>query len=102
MIFSKDFRVISEKILCQIYCLTFENISLIHSLAEEDKCHPNPCHNNGVCTETNGQYVCTCGEGFKGVNCQGMFNYLNVENLLNLRLISLRATLYVCFTPRLI
>lgn len=48
-----------------------ETLYFIHALTEEDKCHPNPCHNNGVCTETNGQYVCTCGEGFKGVNCQG-------------------------------
>ena len=38
----------------------------------EDKCHPNPCKNGGVCTEANGQYVCTCAEGFKGINCQGL------------------------------
>lgn len=41
-------------------------------LLEEDKCHPNPCKNGGVCTEANGQYVCTCAEGFKGINCQGL------------------------------
>ena len=40
-------------------------------LTEEDKCHPNPCHNSGVCTEANGMYVCTCPQGFKGLNCQG-------------------------------
>jgi len=25
---------------------------------EENKCHPNPCRNSGVCTMANGGYVC--------------------------------------------
>lgn len=39
---------------------------------EENHCHPNPCRNAGVCTEADGAFVCTCSEGFKGVNCEGM------------------------------
>lgn len=38
---------------------------------EENHCHPNPCRNAGVCTEADGAFVCTCSEGFKGVNCEG-------------------------------
>ena len=38
---------------------------------EENKCHPNPCHNGGTCTEANGGYVCTCNEGYKGTECEG-------------------------------
>lgn len=42
-----------------------------NSSLEENHCHPNPCRNSGVCTEADGAFVCTCSEGFKGVNCEG-------------------------------
>lgn len=41
-------------------------------LQEENKCHPNPCRNGGICTEANGAYICTCMEGYKGSNCEGI------------------------------
>lgn len=40
-------------------------------ILEENKCHPNPCRNGGICTEANGAYICTCMEGYKGMNCEG-------------------------------
>ena len=48
----------------------FKNLPNNSSL-EENHCHPNPCRNSGVCTEADGAFVCTCSEGFKGINCEG-------------------------------
>ena len=47
-------------------------LTVLFSLQEENKCHPNPCRNGGICTEANGGFICTCMEGYKGTNCEGM------------------------------
>ena len=52
-------------------CAVFDCFSLF--FLEENKCHPNPCRNGGICTEADGGYICTCMEGFKGLTCQGQF-----------------------------
>ncbi len=34
-------------------------------------CSPNPCQNNGFCTQTGtSNYICSCLSGFQGSNCQ--------------------------------
>uniref|UniRef100_A0A7M4G1Z8 Milk fat globule EGF and factor V/VIII domain containing n=1 Tax=Crocodylus porosus TaxID=8502 RepID=A0A7M4G1Z8_CROPO len=43
---------------------------------EKGPCHPNPCHNNGVCQippnrgDVFTEYICKCPSGFEGTHCQ--------------------------------
>lgn len=48
------------------------------SNTEQNKCHPNPCRNGGTCTGINeGEgFECTCREGYKGKNCEGMLRIM--------------------------
>eukprot|EP00795_Rhopilema_esculentum_P008087 gene8087-14003_t len=34
------------------------------------ECVPNPCQNNGTCSQNGGQFVCNCPAGWSGVLCQ--------------------------------
>ena len=34
-----------------------------------DPCGPNPCLNNGQCSDVHGNAVCVCDTGFKGRYC---------------------------------
>ncbi|CAC5379530.1 unnamed protein product [Mytilus coruscus] len=36
---------------------------------EVDRCDPNPCQNNGSCTDFKESYSCACTVGWKGENC---------------------------------
>lgn len=56
---------------------------MLFCFQEENKCHPNPCRNGGICTEANGAYICTCMEGYKGINCEGIFLFSCLNNNLN-------------------
>ena len=38
-------------------------------LSDTDDCFPNPCLNNGTCTDGVNDYNCTCVPGFVGKNC---------------------------------
>jgi hypothetical protein len=33
-------------------------------------CMPNPCANNGLCTQTPTGYICSCSYPYTGTNCQ--------------------------------
>jgi len=33
-------------------------------------CNPNPCANNGLCTQTTTGYICSCSYPYTGPNCQ--------------------------------
>ena len=33
-------------------------------------CMPNPCANNGLCTQTTTGYICSCLYPYTGTNCQ--------------------------------
>ena len=42
------------------------------NLCEINSCSPNPCDNGGSCQmddNVQGGYVCTCPDGYTGVNC---------------------------------
>ena len=42
------------------------------SILEIDECQPNPCKNDGACSNNpNGGFSCNCKEGFRGVVCEG-------------------------------
>ena len=67
------------------YCFIYHSrikcgIAFRICISEENHCHPNPCRNAGVCTEADGAFVCTCSEGFKGVNCEGRNNEWTFED----------------------
>lgn len=40
-------------------------------------CFPNPCKNEGLCTEVKNKdgYMCICNEGFVGKNCESKNNW---------------------------
>jgi hypothetical protein len=35
-----------------------------------DECVPEPCQNNGTCTDQINAYECQCIPGFNGTNCE--------------------------------
>ncbi len=41
-----------------------------HCETDLDECDPNPCRNNGICTDLINSYRCTCPNGFEGKNCE--------------------------------
>ena len=40
------------------------------SCFEEEVCSPNPCQNDGTCSESLASYKCECPDGFTGRNCE--------------------------------
>ena len=36
---------------------------------DKDECSPNPCRNNGSCTDSVADFLCTCRDGWKGKTC---------------------------------
>ena len=49
--------------------LLVENPSHVLLSSDTDDCYPNPCLNNGTCTDGVNDYKCTCVPGFAGKNC---------------------------------
>nr|XP_032827811.1 vitamin K-dependent protein C-like isoform X1 [Petromyzon marinus] len=35
-----------------------------------DQCASSPCQNNATCHDRKGRYICTCDEGWEGINCE--------------------------------
>ena len=50
--------------------------AFLRFLVNIDECEPQPCLNDGVCTDGINEYTCACVPGYEGDNCQG-------ENQLN-------------------
>ncbi|CAC5379533.1 unnamed protein product [Mytilus coruscus] len=48
---------------------------------EVDRCDPNPCQNNGSCTDFKDTYNCTCATGWKGENCTTDVNECSYQPL---------------------
>ena len=42
-----------------------------------DNCAPNPCANNGTCTDNIISYSCQCADGYNGNNCENNINECN-------------------------
>lgn len=50
-------------------------LSFLYS--DTNECHPNPCLNNGTCTDLVDDYNCTCLQGYVGRNCEnGTYNII--------------------------
>ena len=52
--------------------------------SDTDDCYPNPCLNNGTCTDGVNDYNCTCVPGFVGKNCSNSKS-LKVKSFKGLR-----------------
>ena len=52
--------------------------------SDTDDCYPNPCLNNGTCTDGVNDYNCTCVPGFVGKNCSNSKS-LKIKSLKGLR-----------------
>ena len=46
------------------------NFCIPLSIADVNDCVPNPCQNNGVCTDGVNTVTCQCQPGFTGTNCE--------------------------------
>ena len=60
--------------LCYVFLVVMVILlSWIHTMSffslDTDDCYPNPCLNNGTCTDGVNDYNCTCVPGFVGKNC---------------------------------
>ena len=64
----KAFSFVSYIVGFALLC-SFENV-LVHAAVSTGLCTPNPCLNGGICGETSSGFVCTCINGFIGLNCQ--------------------------------
>lgn len=38
-------------------------------IVDTDECNPNPCYNNGSCTDLVADFECDCRNGWKGKTC---------------------------------
>ena len=77
-------------------------LSWIHTMSffslDTDDCYPNPCLNNGTCTDGVNDYNCTCVPGFVGKNCSNSKS-LKIRSLTGLRYSDWYSTVNVnCFT----
>ena len=46
-----------------------------------DPCLGDPCQNGGTCTNiSSSDYVCNCGQGFTGLNCETVVDYCTLFN----------------------
>lgn len=46
------------------------HIEILLVYTDIDECLPDPCHNNGTCTDLVNNYRCNCAAGFNGTNCE--------------------------------
>ena len=51
------------------------------SLLDTNDCYPNPCLNDGLCTDGVNDYNCTCVPGFVGKNCNCKFKNIKPQYL---------------------
>ena len=65
-----------------IYCR--QSLPCPFSSSDTDDCYPNPCLNNGTCTDGVNDYNCTCVPGFVGKNCSNSKS-LKIKSLKGLR-----------------
>ena len=52
-----------------MYILLSSILTMFFFSSDTDDCYPNPCLNNGTCTDGVNDYNCTCVPGFVGKNC---------------------------------
>ena len=45
----------------------------VQFLSDIDPCNPNPCQNDGICKDVQGEVQCECKLPHKGTFCTGQF-----------------------------
>ena len=71
-------------VLCRYGCFIVVNSYNVLFFSDTDDCYPNPCLNNGTCTDGVNDYKCTCVPGFVGKNCSNSKS-LKIRSLRGLR-----------------
>lgn len=51
--------------LYKLKCFCLNNVYLVITM-----CNPNPCKNDGICQDHDGDYICTCPPCSSGKNCE--------------------------------
>ena len=64
---SESYIVMCSLQIWLFYCRQSLPCSFFSS--DTDDCYPDPCLNNGTCTDGVNDYNCTCVPGFVGKNC---------------------------------
>lgn len=59
----------SLAIVSVLFIHIFNNV-IFFKYTDIDDCLPNPCKNNGTCTDLVNDYQCDCVAGFNGNNCE--------------------------------
>lgn len=49
---------------------TVFNLKSYFIVSDIDECSTSPCLNGGICTNLQGDYRCTCAQGYIGTNCE--------------------------------
>jgi len=47
-----------------------EQVETVPGCRREEQCDPNPCQNEGFCTDLWSEYQCSCHRPFLGPSCQ--------------------------------
>ena len=66
------------------YFIVVNSYNVLFFFSDTDDCYPNPCLNNGTCTDGVNDYNCTCVPGFVAKNCSNS-KFLKVKSLKGLR-----------------
>ena len=56
-------------------------MKIIFLFADLNECSPNPCQNDGTCTDGIASFTCACAAGYTGRNCTiGERQYRSTKN----------------------
>ena len=70
--------------------------SIVDSENNIDDCDPNPCINNGTCTDGVDSFTCNCVNGFTGVNCTTNIDDCNPNPCMNNGICTDGVNYYTC------
>ncbi|XP_060526188.1 neurexin-4 isoform X1 [Cylas formicarius] len=76
------------------YCCTDEVI--FDACRMTDRCYPNPCQHNGVCSQNAAEFMCDCrGTGYGGAVCHSSINSLSCEAYRNVQHVGQKARIMI-------
>ena len=66
---SIDGNYVQSSNLSSIYCRGCEDEIITGTCRMSDRCNPNPCEHNGICTQDSMRFQCHCSKGYGGSVC---------------------------------